>query len=140
MSESREPVSSVGTDDRPSYSVAARVSTRMVQLMSSYTGRGPTRVRTHLNTNVVLVVLEDTLTKAERNLVAAGESDAVSRQRRVFHTLMREEATSVIEEVLGRRVRAFLADISPETGIAAQLFLLERLPETGEAVVAEADT
>ena len=102
------------------------------------TGRGPTRARTTLNANFVLVVLEDTLTKAESNLVAAGETEAVMRQRRTFTTLMRQQAIDAVEETTGRTVRAFLSDIAPEVGIAAQLFLLDPRPETGRAVVAEA--
>ena len=126
-----------GADGRPTYSTAAQISNQMVQLMSSYTGRGPTKVRTHMNTNFVLVVLEDTLTKAERNLVAAGETDAVTRQRRTFTTLMRQQAIDAVEETTGRTVHALLSDIAPEVGIAAQLFLLDPRPETGHTVVAE---
>jgi uncharacterized protein YbcI len=119
------------------YSLASRISTEMVRFMSRYTGRGPTRARTTLNTNVAAVVLEDTLTKAETNLVAAGEIEAVCQQRRTFHHLMRDEVIATIEELTGRRVRAYLSDISPEAGIAAHTFVFEPRPDTGEAYVAE---
>src|SRR3712207_8062515 len=33
-------------EPRPSYSMAAHISTQMVRLMSQYTGRGPTKART----------------------------------------------------------------------------------------------
>jgi uncharacterized protein YbcI len=126
-------------DEHVGYSIAARISTRMVKLMSEYTGRGPTKARTTLNTNFVLVVLEDTLTKGERKLVEAGEVEAVRRQRRTFHELMRAEATAAVEEITGRKVRAQLTDMSPEDGVAVEVFLLESRPETGHVYVSDSN-
>lgn len=122
------------------YSVAARISTHMVRLMSRYTGRGPTKARTTLNANLATVVLDDTLTKAEINLVAAGEIESVLQQRRIFHRMMREEAIAAIERESGRRVRAYLSDIAPEVAVAAHVFVFEPQPETGEAYFAEAES
>ena len=121
------------------YSVAARISTHMVQLMSRYTGRGPTKARTTLNTNFATVVLDDTLTKAEQNLVAAGEIESVVHQRRTFHRLMRAEAIAAVEQETGRQVRAYLSDIAPEAAVGAHVFVFEPVGETGQAFYAEAD-
>lgn len=121
------------------HSVAAHISTHMVQLMSRYTGRGPTKARTTLNTNFATVILDDTLTKAETNLVAAGEIDSVLQQRRTFHRMMRDEAIAAIEKETGRKVRAYLSDIAPEVAVGAHVFVFEPHPETGEAFYAEAD-
>jgi len=120
------------------YSAAARISNHMVRLMSRYTGRGPTTARTMLNTNSATVILHDTLTRAETNLVAAGESESVIQQRRTFHRMMRDEAVAAVEEATGRRVHAYLADIAPNEGIGAHVFVFEPRPETGEAYFAEA--
>ena len=125
--------------DESGYSVAARISTHMVQLMSRYTGRGPTKARTTLNTNFATVVLDDTLTKAERNLVAAGEIDSVIQQRRTFHRMMRVEAIAAVEQETGRQVRAYLSDIAPEAAVGAHVFIFEPVPEVGQAYYAEAD-
>lgn len=83
-------------------------------------------------------MLEDTLTKGERNLVAAGEHQSVLSQRRTFQALMRDEAVAGVEEIVGRRVRAFLSDFSPEDGIAAELFLFQPFAEPGEILLIEA--
>ena len=126
-------------DDASGYSIAARISTHMVQLMSRYTGRGPTKARTTLNTNFATVVLDDTLTKAERNLVAAGEIESVLQQRRTFHRMMRVEAITAVEQETGRHVRAYLSDIAPEAAIGAHVFVFEPVGETGEAYYAETE-
>jgi uncharacterized protein YbcI len=85
------------------------------------------------------VVLEDALTKAETNLVAAGEIDSVLQQHRTFHRLMRDEAVAAIEQETGRKVRAYLSDIAPEAAIGAHVFVFEAAAQTSEAYYAEAD-
>jgi uncharacterized protein YbcI len=46
-------------------SKTAAISNLTVRLLSQYTGRGPTRARTFLNDDMVTIVLQDTLTRAE---------------------------------------------------------------------------
>jgi uncharacterized protein YbcI len=127
------------TPERRNYSRAARISGQMVQLALRHLGRGPTRARTSVNTNFVLVVLDDVLTHAEKSLAAAGERELIRRQRDVFADLMRAEAMAIVQDAVGRIVRTVLADIDPDCGVAALVFLFEPAPETGEVAVAEVD-
>ncbi|MBA3741327.1 MAG: DUF2294 family protein [Chloroflexi bacterium] len=46
-------------------SKAAAISNHVVRTMSEYTGRGPTKARTHINDDVVTVILRDTLTERQ---------------------------------------------------------------------------
>ena len=68
-------------------------------LFADYLGRGPTRARTTLGRDVVTVVLEETLTKAERRLAAEGEQESVITTRRVFQRTMREDLIAAVERV-----------------------------------------
>jgi uncharacterized protein YbcI len=113
--------------------VAAEISREMVQLLSRYTGRGPTRARTTLNTNLAVTVFQEALTGAELNLVAAGEHEAVHQMRRVFRNLMGEHAVAAVEQTTGRRVIAHLSDVDPEANVAVEMFLFEPVAE--DAVV-----
>jgi uncharacterized protein YbcI len=133
-----EQSTSTPTSGHPTPAVAARISTAIVRLVSEYTGRGPTKARTTLNTNFALVVLEDTLTKGERRLIAAGEIEIVHSQREAFQKVMRAEATAAVERISGRDVRVSLSNFSPQDGLAVELYLFVPLPETGAAVVADA--
>lgn len=126
------------SEERVARSVAGEVSTQLVKLMSGYTGRGPTRVSATVNTNLIAVVMHDTLTTGEHNLVAAGEIESVLDMRRKFHNMMRGDAIGMVEELTSRRVLALLADIDPQQNVAGLLFILERVPETGIAATAEA--
>jgi uncharacterized protein YbcI len=113
------------TDSTPGLP-AALISQRLVRLMATYTGRGPTKARTTLDDNVAVVVLQDTLTRAEQQLVAAGETEAVRRTRKTFHELMRDEAVRAVEEIVSRKVLSCLADIDPDTNVGAFVFVFER--------------
>jgi uncharacterized protein YbcI len=127
------------TPERPGYSRAARISAQLVQLAVRHVGRGPTRARTSINTNFVLVVLEDVLTRAENTLLEAGERELVRRQRDALMELMRTEAIEIVAGAIGRTVRTVLSDVDPDSGVAALVFLLEAGAETGEVTVAEVD-
>jgi uncharacterized protein YbcI len=106
-------------------SMALAISNEMVQLFSRYTGRGPTKARTVVNSSLAVVAFQDTLTKGEQNLVAAGQVDAVYTMRRTFHLVMREEAASTVSRILGRRVVACLCDVDPNANVAAMVFMLD---------------
>jgi len=106
--------------------LASAISTALVSLFAEYLGRGPTRARTAFGRDVVTVVLEETLTKAERRLVQEGQSETVIATRHVFQRTMREDLTSAVERILGRRVIAFLSDQSAEPDVSVEVFILER--------------
>jgi uncharacterized protein YbcI len=106
-------------------SLAAEVSTLVVRLMSEYTGRGPTKARTTINDDVIAVLLRDTLTKGERQLVALGKVESVMQMRRAFQGAMQEEACAAIEELVGRKVIGFMSDNHADPDLAIEVFVLE---------------
>jgi uncharacterized protein YbcI len=105
--------------------VRATISREMSRLQSEYYGRGPTKVKTILADDVVVVVLEGTFTRAERTLVERGEVDAVQQIRRRFRQQMKEEFSAIVEQATGRAVRAFLSETNLEADISVEFFLLE---------------
>jgi uncharacterized protein YbcI len=117
------------TATRTHQSLAAQISTRLVKLLALYTGRGPTKARTTIDQNVIVVVAEDALTRAEMNLTAAGQAGSVAEVRRRFASIMRADAIAMIEELTNRSVRAYLSDISPDANVATHVFVLHPLPE-----------
>lgn len=123
---------------RPTVSAAGKIASRVVSLLSQYTGRGPTRARTTMNTNVIVVVVHDVLTQPERNLVAAGEIEPVLAMRRRFQEIMREPAIAAIEEITGRTVTSLMSDLDPADDVGVQVFVLQPLPETNGSAVGEA--
>lgn len=100
----------------------------MVQIVREYTGRGPTKARTTIRENVVLVMLEDTLTKGERALVAYGSEDKVLDVRVEFQNAMRDEAMRMISQLTGRAVIAMMSANHIEPDLGAEVFVLDGAP------------
>jgi uncharacterized protein YbcI len=117
-------MASTHTEHPVSGSKAAAISNHVVRTMSDYTGRGPTRARTHISDDVITVVLQDTLTKGERSLVSDGLDQLVLTTRKAFQSTMREDLVSGIEDILGRRVVAFLSDNHIDPDVAVEIFVM----------------
>ena len=108
------------TQERPiSGSTAAAISNAVVRITNHYTGRGPTKARTTISENLVVVVMADTMLKAERTLVEEGESDTVLAIRKKLQSAMRDDLVATVEEHTGRKVAAFMSDnhIDPDMGV-----------------------
>jgi uncharacterized protein YbcI len=102
----------------------AEIATRIVRLQSEYYGKGPTKAKAYITEDVVVVVLEETFTKAERTLVERGETDTIQQIRRRFQQAMADEFKSIVEQATGRVVRAFLSETNLEADVSVEFFLL----------------
>ena len=117
----------------PMGTIASAISNAAVRLLSEYTGRGPTKAKTFINRDIVVILLADTLTKAERSLAANGQAKAVTDMRHRFQEVMRDDLVGTVEKHLNRKVVAFMSDNHLDPDMAAELFVLEPLPEEENA-------
>jgi len=110
--------------DRPN--VLAAVSSEMVRLYKEQFGRGPTKARTNWSGRDMLVVLlEDTLTPAERNLVALGEYQRLRDVRMLFQYARVAQFCEPVERLTGRKVRSFISGIDAAAdGMSLEVFVL----------------
>jgi uncharacterized protein YbcI len=109
------------------------ISTAIVMLMREYTGRGPMKAQTTIRGNVVLVMLEQTLTKGEQVLVKKGRSENVLALRREYQEAMREESSDKIAELTGRNVTAMMSANHLSPDLAAEIYILDAPPDLSGA-------
>jgi uncharacterized protein YbcI len=101
-------------------------SREMVRIYKSRFGRGPTRARSDFaGPDLVVCILEDSLTPAEKRMAELGEHQRLRDLRLYFQHATEEQFCGVIERVLGRKVRAFISGLDTESDVAAELFYLE---------------
>jgi uncharacterized protein YbcI len=112
------------------------ISNAVVHAFSEYIGRGPTQARTSIRDDLVVCLLEQTLTKAERSLVTAGREQMVLDTRRAFQQTMRADLVASVEQLTQRKVIAFMSDNHIDPDIATETFLLEPLTLDRVAVAA----
>ncbi len=88
----------------------------------------------------MFVVLQDTLTRGERNLINAGESEAVLDLRRRWQKVMSSDCSRKIEELTGRKVVSFMSDNHIDPDIAVEVFILEALaPDRARRLATRSD-
>jgi uncharacterized protein YbcI len=100
------------------------ISTEIVRLQAEYYGKGPTRAKTYIVDDLVVCVLEESFTRAEKTLVDRGEREAVQQIRRRFQQQMADEFIGVVEQATGRKVRTFLSETNLEHDVSVETFLL----------------
>ena len=105
--------------------IAAQISREAVQILRDYTGRGPTKARTVINSELVAIVFSDTLTKGEARLVHLGKGDHVLETRRQYQRAMEADLVALVERSVGRKVGAFLSDNHLDPDIGVEAFVLE---------------
>src|SRR3954454_4190742 len=105
--------------------VRQAISDAIVRISADFIGRGPTRAKTYVNDNVIACVMQDTLTRGERSLVAGGDGESVREMRRRFQDAMRRHLCASIEELTDRTVVSFLSDNDVESETAIEVFVLD---------------
>ena len=140
----QEPMTQADMRSEPGAAVAAPVHTSesgrspmlelsnaMVRLYKDVFGRGPTKARAHwAGPDTLVVILEDSMTVAERNLAALGEHERLRDARLFFQYAVEHEFRAMVERILGRRTVAFVSGIDTRHDVAMELFTLE--PQSAE--------
>jgi uncharacterized protein YbcI len=119
----------------PDRALPAAISTAIVRLVREYTGRGPMKARTTIRDNVVLVMLEQTLTKGEQVLVKKGRGENVLVLRHEYQEAMREESSEKIAELTGRDVTAMMSANHLSPDLAAEIYVLDKAPDLCRGIV-----
>ena len=104
--------------------VLTALSNAVVQIVREYTGRGPTRARASIRDNVVIVLMQETLLKAEHSLINDSKARLVVEMRRSFQQTMREELSAAVERITERKVIAFMSDSHLEPDYSIEVFVL----------------
>jgi uncharacterized protein YbcI len=112
-------------EQREDYGPGPMISTAAVQLLHDFTGRGPTKAKTLIKDDVVTVLLADTLTKGERNLVDNGRSERVLQLRHDYQRVMADDLIAVVERQLDRKVIAFMSQNHIDPDLSVEVFVLE---------------
>ena len=123
--------------EREGRSPAAAIANLVVRLTNEYTGRGPTKARTYINDDLITVVLQDTQTKGERNLIRDGKQELVLATRLAFQQTMRRDLIDGLEEITGRKVHAFMSSNHMDPDIAAEIFVLTANGDGGPPATAD---
>jgi uncharacterized protein YbcI len=90
-----------------------------------HTGRGPTKARTTIDRDLIVVMLQNSLTTGERYLAGRDMEEPVLATRRAFQAAMSAECVAAVEALTDRTVVAFMSANHLVPDLAAEIFVLE---------------
>ena len=103
----------------------AAITSALVGIHTDYLGRGPRSASTFHYGQVLVTLMYDVLTPAEKSLARADKTEAVNHIRHLFQQTMEADFREAVERLTGRRVLAFISGNHIDPDIAVELFILD---------------
>jgi uncharacterized protein YbcI len=119
-----QPVS----DEERTGLLMVELSNAMVRIYKEVFGRGPTKARTsYAGPDLLVSTLENSLTGIERTMAEAGEHERLRDLRMHFQYMSEDTFVGAVEQITGRKVRAFVSGMDTKQDVSCELFYLEPL-------------
>ena len=103
----------------------AAVTSALVGIHTAHLGRGPKTASTFHYNSVVVTLMHDVMTPAEKTLAATGNAPAVTAMRHLCQNRMQGEFNAAIERLTGHSVVAFISGNHMDPDMAAELFVMD---------------
>jgi uncharacterized protein YbcI len=104
--------------------VLTAISEGMVALLKEFYGRGPTRVKSYYEDDLVVCLLRGGFSRVEQTLFEGGRGQSVIQQRMEFQDLMRARFERVIRDATARQVIGFMSGNQQDPDIMCEVFIL----------------
>jgi len=102
-----------------------RIADQIALLQADYYGVPPKGARAYvIPGEIVVVVLRETFTPAEKVLIGHGDAETIQHSRRRFQQISGDQFVSVVEQATGEQVEPFLSETNLEKEVAVEIFLL----------------
>ena len=103
----------------------AALTSAMVGIHLEHLGRGPKTASTFHKDNVVVTLMNEVMTPAERSLARGARGDAVTQMRHLFQETMASDYIAAVEQITGQNVIAFISGNHIDPDMAAEVFVLD---------------
>ena len=104
----------------------AAISTRIVAILREHYGRGPTRAKTYVLDDLIVVVMRGSgFTPLEQTMMDDGGAERVVALRHGFQVLIGDRYKLAIEELTDRKVIAFLSQAHIEPDLTIEIFFMD---------------
>lgn len=109
--------------------LSAEIGRSLASVWARYAGERPGEATTEIDTDVVRWIMPDAAGELKKGMSAVAESAAPPAQGKRAPTLAgyEREISSVVARATHRRVVALIRKDNEKTGVASQVFILERL-------------
>ena len=113
-------------NDRPTGDgLHEEITDALVEIQTRYLGHGPASAATFQHDNVVVTLMQDVLSKAEKILAENGSRADVRKARELYRQEMEGDFRAAVERLTGRSVAAFLGASQLDQDVSAEIFVLD---------------
>ncbi|MEX2107506.1 MAG: Na-translocating system protein MpsC family protein [Solirubrobacterales bacterium] len=106
----------------------AAISREVVVLLKNLIGRGPTKSKTYIHDDCVVLLLREGHTRGEETMFEGGSSRAVAQGRVDISETIRRPLVEVIERHTGRKVVGFMSSSQQHPDLLCFVFVLDTSP------------
>ena len=111
--------------DGPGREVLMRLSNEMVRAQKTFFGKGPTKAKSYILDDMLIVVMRDGLTTAEKTMLRFDKPDQVRQFRQLFENEMTERLVAIVEEVTERKVINYQSQVMFDPDVVVEMFLFD---------------
>ena len=101
------------------------ISNRIVSILRTYYGRGPTKAKTYVMDDMIVCVMRNGFTAIEQTMMDSGDSADVVGMRQNFQRLMADKYREAIKELTGLNVVAFLSQAHLDPDLTLEIFFVD---------------
>lgn len=111
--------------EEPAGSSVLQISNAIGRIHKEFVGRGPDRVRTYVDDDLVVCLLEGGFTRAEQSVREHVGESTVLELRVQLQEAMKLAMIEAVEGILGRSVRSFMSANDFEANVQVEVLLLD---------------
>ena len=101
------------------------ISRSVVTLLKENLGRGPTKAKTYVHEDSVVILMYEGHTVSEETLNEGGEEKAVASQRVKASEAIHDQLTVVVEAETRRKVIGFMSSSQQDPSLISYVFVLD---------------
>jgi uncharacterized protein YbcI len=117
--------------DEPGHEVLMRLSNEMVRAQKTFFGKGPTKAKSYIVDDMLIVVMRDGLTTAEKTMLQFDQPDQVRAFRQLFENEMTERLVGIVEEITERKVVNYQSQVMFDPDVVVEMFLFDSAASAG---------
>jgi uncharacterized protein YbcI len=117
-----EPEETAGERER---SLLSRLSTSMGAMQKAAFGKGPISTKSYVFDDMLLIVMREGLTQAERTMLEFGRQDLVREFRQQFENEMTRRIINMIEELTERKVLTYQSQVMFDPHVVVEMFVFD---------------
>ena len=123
----------------PGKNLLRQISTGMARMQKDAFGKGPVSTKSYMFDDLLLIVMREGLTVAEKTMLDFGQGDLVRNFRQQFENEMTSRLVDMIEGLTERKVLTYQSQVMFDPDVVIEIFVFDRPEERFAAAEALLD-